>query len=74
LRQILTDTQNNNQKSKKSERSLAVSEQDINPAIGEAFWRAIIVAELLAEKGKLQLGEEGNLAFERAITVVRGRK
>lgn len=51
-----------------------MSEQDINPAIGEAFWRAIIVAELLAEKNKINLTEEGNLAFERAITVVRGRK
>jgi hypothetical protein len=51
-----------------------VSEQEINPAIGEAFWRAIIVAELLVEKNKIKLSDEGNLAFERAITVVRGRK
>ena len=51
-----------------------MSEQEINPAIGEAFWRAIIVAELLAEKNNLKLGDEGTFAFERAITVVRGRK
>lgn len=51
-----------------------MSEQDINPAIGEAFWRAIIVGELLAERANLKLSEEGLAAFEKAINVVRGRK
>lgn len=51
-----------------------MSEQEINPAIGEAFWRAIIVAELITEQKNLKLGEEGTFAYERAITVVRGRK
>jgi hypothetical protein len=52
-----------------------VSEQEINPAIGEAFWRAIIVGELLKEKASLKpLSIEEELVFDRAITVVRGRK
>lgn len=52
-----------------------MSEQEINPAIGEAFWRAIIVGELLKEKGSLQpLTVEETLIFDRAITVVRGIK
>ncbi len=52
-----------------------MSEQEINPAIGEAFWRAVFVAELLKEKASLQpLTNEEELIFDRAITVLRGRK
>jgi hypothetical protein len=51
-----------------------VSEQEINPAIGEAFWRAIIVAELLKEKNNLKLSDTEAKAFDLAVTVVRGRK
>ena len=52
-----------------------MSEQEINPAIGEAFWRAIFTAELLKEKASLQpLTVEQELIFDRAITVLRGRK
>ncbi len=51
-----------------------MSEQEINPAIGEAFWRAIIVAELLKEQQNLKLADSEAWVYERAITVVRGRK
>jgi hypothetical protein len=52
-----------------------VSEQEINPLIGEAFWRAIITGELLKEKASLQpLTAEEALIFDRAITVARGIK
>ncbi len=52
-----------------------MSEQEINPAIGEAFWRAIFVGELLKEKASLQpLSNEEEIIFDRAITVLRGIK
>ena len=52
-----------------------MSEQEINPAIGEAFWRAVFTGELLKEKASLQpLTTEQELIFDRAITVVRGIK
>ncbi len=51
-----------------------MSEQEINPLIGEAFWRAIITGELLKEKQNLKLSESEAWVFERAVTVVRGIK
>ena len=51
-----------------------MSEQEINPLIGEAFWRAIITGELLKEKHNLNLSESESQVFDRAISVVRGRK
>ncbi len=51
-----------------------MSEQEINPAIGEAFWRAIIVAELLKVKNNLTLSDIEARTFDLAVTVVRGKK